>query len=298
MCCIRTPVTSHEQHGREMRAGADADRGVVQLAGIGLGVVDHLLDRMERRLVRHHEDFQRGADQHDRLEARDRMERRGRRQRDVGAERLGAEVQRVAVGRRRRGCRSADVAAAAGPVFHHHLLAPLLAELVGDQPPENVDRAGRRERDEDVHRPFGIVLRVRAGIARASSATNAATHALNDFSPHEFPPRIAARFSALAISMAVAPREINAAAMRQSRSGAAEQLLRRRPTSGTFRAITNSRSRKHGRVVRREKLRTEGRRSPHRHRRPARDRRVPQGRRLLRLQQHLPASGRAGLRRR
>jgi hypothetical protein len=53
----------------------------------------------------------------------------GRRQRDVGAERLRAEMQRVAVGGRRCGCGRADVAAAAGRFLDHDLLAPHFAEL-------------------------------------------------------------------------------------------------------------------------------------------------------------------------
>ena len=31
-----------------MRAGADADRGIVQRAGIGLGIVDHVLEQFNR----------------------------------------------------------------------------------------------------------------------------------------------------------------------------------------------------------------------------------------------------------
>ena len=101
----------HEQHGREVRGRADADRVVVQLAGIGLGVVDHLLDRLERRHGRDLEHLARARHQHDRLEALDRIERGRRRQRHVHRQRLRAEVQRVAVGRarptprRRRCCR-------------------------------------------------------------------------------------------------------------------------------------------------------------------------------------------------
>ena len=99
-----------EQHGGEMRARADADRAVVQLAGIGLGVGDHVLDRLERRLHRDREHLLRGGHQHDRLEARDRIERGGRRQRDV---------DRRASARRSAACsrRGAACAAAAAPML-------------------------------------------------------------------------------------------------------------------------------------------------------------------------------------
>ena len=139
----------HEQHGRQMRRRADADRVVVQFARIGLGVVDHLLHRFVRRHGRDLEHLLGGRHQHDRLEARDRIERRGRRQRHVDGERLRAEVQRVAVGRGRRAAAAPMLPLPPGRFSTMTLLAPHLAELVGDEAPEDVDGAGGRERDHD-----------------------------------------------------------------------------------------------------------------------------------------------------
>jgi hypothetical protein len=65
--------------------------------------------------------------------------------------------QRVAV--RRGGCRGlgADHAAGAAAVVDEHLVAELLGELVGDQPPDHVIAAAGRERNDQPHRLVGIV---------------------------------------------------------------------------------------------------------------------------------------------
>ena len=91
-----------EQDGGEMPAGAGAERGVVQFAGMRLGVVDQFLHRPERRVRRHQQDILRGGHQHDGVEVLERIELLARLQRDVDAQRLRAEMQRIAV---RRGLR-------------------------------------------------------------------------------------------------------------------------------------------------------------------------------------------------
>jgi hypothetical protein len=62
-------------------------------------------------------------------------------------------------------CRRADVAAAAGAVLDDDLLAPHLAEVLGDETAEHVDCAGWRERDHDLDRPGRVILRRRTRIA-------------------------------------------------------------------------------------------------------------------------------------
>src|SRR5262249_4082784 len=54
-----------EHDGGEMPAGAGPERGVIQFAGMRLGVVDQLLDRVKRRVRRHHQHVLRGRDQHE-----------------------------------------------------------------------------------------------------------------------------------------------------------------------------------------------------------------------------------------
>jgi len=66
--------------------------------------------------------------------------------------------QRVAVGRRARRQRGADIAGGAGVVLDVESLAEVLAELLGDQAGEQVARAARPERHDDAHRPAGIGL--------------------------------------------------------------------------------------------------------------------------------------------
>ena len=121
---------------------------VVQFAGPLLGVVDQLLHGLGRKIRRHHQHVLRGADQHHRLEVAHRIEALVRRDGDVHRQRLRAEMQRVAVGRRLRGLRRADIAAGAGAVLDHDLLAPHLAELRGDDARQRIERAAGPEGDD------------------------------------------------------------------------------------------------------------------------------------------------------
>ena len=87
-----------------------------------------------------------------------RIETLVRRDGDVDRERLRAEVQRVAVGRRLRGLRRADIAAGAGAVLDHDLLAPHLAELLADDARQRVERAAGAEGDHHAHGFVGVGL--------------------------------------------------------------------------------------------------------------------------------------------
>ena len=65
------------------------------------------------------------------------------------------EDQRVAVGPRAGDRVGGDGAAGAALVLHHHLLAELVAELLGGEPRHHVDAASRRQRNDELDRPVG-----------------------------------------------------------------------------------------------------------------------------------------------
>jgi hypothetical protein len=114
----------------------------------------------------HQQDVLRRGDQHDRVEVLERIEFRARLQRHVDRERLRAEMERVAVGRRLRRRGGADVAAGAGAVLDDDVLPPRLGQLLRDDPAERVDGAAGGERDQHANRPLGIALRPCAGARR------------------------------------------------------------------------------------------------------------------------------------
>jgi hypothetical protein len=147
-----------EQDGGEMPAGAGAERGVVQFAGMRLGVVDQFLHRPERRVRRYQQDILRGGDQHDGVEVFERIELLARLQRDVDAQRLRAEMQRIAVWRGLRRDPCADIAASARPVLDHDVLRQNAAQ--------RVDGAAGGERNQNAHGTVGIALRRCAGVHR------------------------------------------------------------------------------------------------------------------------------------
>ena len=91
-----------------------AGLGVVELAGILLGVVDQLGDRLDRQVVVHHQRVDAGDAAHDRREVLLGIVGELLEQRAVGGVgRVGAHQQRVAVGRRGRDGRGAELAAGA-----------------------------------------------------------------------------------------------------------------------------------------------------------------------------------------
>ena len=150
-----------QKHGRQMAAGADAERTIGQLAGIGLGGGDQLGRGLVGRVLANHQHVLRAADVDDGIEILDGIESGCRRERDIRRQRLAAHVQRVAIGRRVRGGRRADVARAAGPVVDDDALFPFFAELVGNDTGQRVDGATRAEGDDDANGVVGIGLGAR-----------------------------------------------------------------------------------------------------------------------------------------
>ena len=146
-----------EQLRRHVHRGAVAGRGVGNLAGIGLAVVDELLDGLHRHRVRHHQHVGELHDARDRRGVADEIERqllveRGR-DRVVGRD----EQQRVAVRRRTDRGGGGDIAAGAGAVFHHELLAEMVRQPLAHDARHDIDRAAGGEADQPFHRAVGIV---------------------------------------------------------------------------------------------------------------------------------------------
>ena len=163
-CSRLTLAVEPEQLGAEMLEGADAGRGVAQLARLLLGHRQQFLQRIRRQARMHREHIGAGAHDADRRERLDRIvgqlvEPRIDRVRDRD------DQDGVAVGRRVRRKLGADDAAGAGAVVDDHLLAEPLAHLRGDGAADDVVAAAGRERDDQPDRPVGII-RLRRGRGR------------------------------------------------------------------------------------------------------------------------------------
>ena len=143
-----------EQLAGKMRHRAHARGAVAVLAGVGLQQRDELTQILCRQL--------RVGDQHQRKAA-------GERDRDEVLDRIVWQVlvdegvdhgrghrledQRVAVGPRPGDRVGGDGAAGAALVLHHHLLAELVAEMLGGQARHHVDAAPRGQRNDELDRP-------------------------------------------------------------------------------------------------------------------------------------------------
>ena len=136
-------------------------RAVGELAGVGLGVVDHLLERLHADGRMDDEAADEVADPADGREVLRRVVGRLAQQRLHGERRVGREQKRVAVGRglgRRLG---ADDAARPAAVLDHELLAEGLGELVGPGPADEIGGAARRVGEDQLDRPLRPALRLR-----------------------------------------------------------------------------------------------------------------------------------------
>ena len=145
-----------------MRLVADAGRRIGQLAGIGLGVFDHLADRIGREVRMHHQHGRAVGHLGDRREALDRIVSGVFLQRGHHAERgAGRQQQRVAVGLRAGHGFRPGRAAGAGPVLDHDILVQRRLHHLRDHARREVGRAARAEWH---HQPDGlarVALRVR-----------------------------------------------------------------------------------------------------------------------------------------
>ena len=163
-----------EQFAGQMLEAADAGGGVIELAGLRLGVGEQFLRRMHRQFRIDGEHIGAGGEDRDRHEILHRVERllvepRIDRMRDRDDE------ERVAVGRGLGGEIGADHAAGAGAIVDEDLLAEVLAELVGDDAADDVVAAAGRERDDQADRSgWGSRRRTRRGARREARAGSAA----------------------------------------------------------------------------------------------------------------------------
>ena len=135
----------------QVRRGAEPRRTVGQLAGVGLGVVDHLLEGLGTDGGMHREAGDEIADARDRHEAVG-VVRRLAHVRQHGERRVGAHQEGVAVAGRLRGRLGADHAAGAGAVLDDELLPERLAELLRPGPADQVAAAARRVRNDELDR--------------------------------------------------------------------------------------------------------------------------------------------------
>ena len=160
-----------EQLARHVRRGADAGRGHVDLAGIGLGVGDELWKRVhrKRRIDDHHVGI--AADAGDRRDGTGEVEAEVVIERRVDRVGERGQQERVPVGRRVEHDLGREIAARAGPVLYDEGLAEVIGEPLSDQPRQDVGRTARTEADDQPHRAGGIRLRrggTRAGRKRGA----------------------------------------------------------------------------------------------------------------------------------
>ena len=180
-----------EQFARQMHRGADAGRGHVDLARVGLGERDELGHGAGRhRLVHLHHVG--GAHQTgDRRDVLEKIERQRFIERGVDGARGRHEQNRVAVRRRIDHRLGGDIAPCPAPVLDHHLLAEMLRQPLRHDPRHHVGGTAGRKRHHPVHRPG----RIRIGGARSSGSRQQQTsEAESDqaMSMHPAPPGLPA----------------------------------------------------------------------------------------------------------
>ena len=163
-----------EQLGGKMRPAADAVGAVIEFARPRLHIGDEIDERVHRQRRRDREHRRRVRDQRDRLEIGLRLERELLVERWIGGETDARDQQGVSVGLGADRGQRAEIGVRAGTVEHDERLAETLAEPVADQPRQQLGPAAGRERNDDLHRPGRIVLRVN-GRASASAIASAAT---------------------------------------------------------------------------------------------------------------------------
>jgi len=134
----------------------------LQLARVRLGIGDELRHRIDRQVDMDCEADDVRAGVGNGREVLHRVERRIFVEKDVaGHDGVGADHQRVAVGRRARHIGGGDIAAHAGPVVDDDGLTPSGVEPFGHGAREQITGRARRIADHDGDRPGGIILRHR-----------------------------------------------------------------------------------------------------------------------------------------
>ena len=143
---------------------ADALARIVQLAGIGLGVVDERLERARGKIAAHREHKRLAAELDHRHEHLGIVGQALLGQRIEHQRRVRGHQQRVAVRLRTRDRGSADHAGRAGAVLDHERLPQAVAQPVSDQPGDHIHRPPGGEGNHDGDRARRIdALPVRGG---------------------------------------------------------------------------------------------------------------------------------------
>ena len=137
----------------EMGVAADAVRRIVELVGIGLRVLDQLLEIVRRHRATHdHHVIDEGELRH-RLEIGLRVVGQGLvHERVEHHARHRQQADRVAVRLRILAGIGADDRVAAGTVLNHDVLRMLLADILGEDAEHHVPRPARRIRHDDLDR--------------------------------------------------------------------------------------------------------------------------------------------------
>ena len=148
----------------QVRQRAGALRSEVDVAVPGLDPAHELGDRPGRHVGIDDQHVRRVGDQADGNEiAREIGLGVGVEVAGDGLRGHGAQEEVVAVGGQARRDVHAQGAAGAGPVVDHHALRELVAQLLADQPRQDVGGAGGRIRDQHLQGTFRIALRRCAG---------------------------------------------------------------------------------------------------------------------------------------
>ncbi len=147
-------LVDHDAADMGDRAGAE--RGVVQLAGVGLRVGDEVLQVVDGDLLGDDDDLRSESAHGDAREILGCPVQVLDHRRIGGVERRILHQQRVAVGLGLRDQRGCDVAVTAALVVDDYLLAELLGEMFGEQAGHDVGAAARRRGDHQRDRPVGV----------------------------------------------------------------------------------------------------------------------------------------------
>ena len=157
-------VTLHfEVFHRQIRQRTHTDRSVIECAGLALGQLDQLLDRIDVEITAYRQHIGLGDGQDDRRKialyvvAGFRFQQRRDCQWPVVTKQEGVSV--IGLGY----CIHTDHATSAGFVVHNHRLSEHRPQFVGDDPCHQIDRAARCRRydkaDRFVRPSFGCQCR-------------------------------------------------------------------------------------------------------------------------------------------
>ncbi len=149
-----------EQLGGEVPLGADAGARIIQHARTRLGLGDEFGERAREIGLRQHQ-VRRRREQRNRHEILVRVVRHALVDQRIDDQHARGEEERVAIGPRPRRSAHRDISASAAAILDHDALADLLRKRIGHDAGQDVDRPGRRERNDDADRTSRGIRRLR-----------------------------------------------------------------------------------------------------------------------------------------